>query len=221
MAPQASPVDTIGTDPEFALGGLRDLRLPEPWRNAAAADYLAHRVSRAPRDLLAHAQRIGLLAELGDATGACGALRDLHLALGAAGTGLRERLLGQCAGLLGGACRDSFALGAAGHRHGLAVLDDGVEGRLELVAAAASAARPVDRIAIAEAELALGNLAGARDLLEDALEDAADRERALARLATIYDNTGDAARLRAAEARYPDACARVAAWSAARSRLAA
>jgi hypothetical protein len=219
MIPQDTTASTMIPDPEFALGTSRELRMPPEWRNATAADYLAHRVSRSPRDLLAHTQRIGLLAELRDEAGACGALRDLHIALGPAGRGLRDRLLGQCGGLLGSACRESFTGGRAGHRHGTAVLDDAVEGRLDLVSVEAEGPRPYDRLAIAEAELTLGNLAGARELLEEALDDAQTRERALEHLATIYATTADAGRLRAVGARFPEACARVPSWSEARSRL--
>jgi hypothetical protein len=172
-------------DPAFALDGLRELSLPAPWRNAAAADYLAHRVSRAPRDLLAHVQRVRLLAGLGDGPGACGALRDLHVALGEAGRSLRERLLAECGAALAPDCLASFAGGRRGHRHGPSVLDDAVEGRLDLVAEAAPSLRYADAIALAEAELALGNLAGARELLGEALADPATRERARERLAVI------------------------------------
>lgn len=172
-------------DPAFTLDGSRELALPAAWRGPAAADWLAHRVSRAPRDLVAHVQRIGLLADAGDAAGTCAALRDLHLALGGAGRGLRERLVARCAAVLAPACREAFANGLAGHRHGTSVLDDAVEGRLDLVAAIAPTPHFADAVALAEAELALGNLAGARELLESAVADPALRERASGLLAAI------------------------------------
>jgi hypothetical protein len=172
-------------DPAFALPGFRGLDLPAPWRTARSAEWYAHRVAREPRDLLAHVQRIGLLAGLGDGAGTCGALRDLGLALDGAGRGLRDRLLARCGSALEPACRDAFAGGAAGHRHGLCVLDEAVDGRRDLVTATAETPGQADPVKLAEAELALGNLAGSRELLEAAIADPAMAGRARALLASI------------------------------------
>ncbi len=60
-----------------------------------SADFLTHRVTRNPLDLMSHTQRIRLYRELGDADGTYGALLDLFTALGDKGERLRKRLLQQ------------------------------------------------------------------------------------------------------------------------------
>jgi len=64
------------------------------------SEYLTHRISRRPLDLISHTQRIRLCYELRDADGTYGALLDLFIALGDKGLALRQRLLRHSARML-------------------------------------------------------------------------------------------------------------------------
>lgn len=69
------------------------------WREAHLG-YLERRISRNPRDLLAHTQRILLNRQSRDIQGTWGAMLDLFLALGNAGYDLRKTLLEKSVKLL-------------------------------------------------------------------------------------------------------------------------
>lgn len=73
--------------------------LNRPPRTLAAKvlDFLAHRVSNNPKDLLAHVQRVVAHSHAGTPESLYGALLDLFIALDSKGYELRKRLLMKCA----------------------------------------------------------------------------------------------------------------------------
>lgn len=84
-------------DPAFVLEAERGLALSVEARSRVepreAWRWLAMRVARQPCDLRAHAQRVRLLAEVGEGARLFGALVDLFLVLGDKGRELRTALL--------------------------------------------------------------------------------------------------------------------------------
>lgn len=66
-----------------------------------ALDFLSHRISNNPNDLLAHLQRVTAHYHSGTPDTLYGALLDLFVVLDTKGYALRQRLLAKCAPLLG------------------------------------------------------------------------------------------------------------------------
>lgn len=71
-------------------------RLPRPLAEKAI-EFLSHRVSNNPRDLLAHLQRVAVHYSVGTVESLYGALLDLFIALDTNGHDLRKRLFMKCA----------------------------------------------------------------------------------------------------------------------------
>lgn len=84
--------------------------LPRPLA-VKALDFLSHRVSNNPNDLLAHVQRVAAHYRAGSAESLYGALLDLFISLESKGYELRKRLLTKCAPLLGGEQRQALLKG--------------------------------------------------------------------------------------------------------------
>lgn len=87
--------------PAFRVPADTRLKLPESPDDKQVAEHLAHRVTRSPNDLRAHAQRLLLHVRRQDRDRTYGALLDIFLVLGAAGEAFRSRMLDTSAGVLG------------------------------------------------------------------------------------------------------------------------
>ena len=87
--------------PAFRVPANTRLKLPESADDDRVAEHLAHRVTRFPKDLRAHAQRLLLHVRRQDRDRTYGALLDIFLVLGAAGEAFRSRMLDLSAGVLG------------------------------------------------------------------------------------------------------------------------
>ena len=165
------------------------------------ADYLAHRVTRFPGDLLSHGQRLLLHIHQRDGEAAYGAFLDLFIESGHGDPGYRRHLLTLAAGLLESRCLEALQerldSGVKADdlmplsRHSR--LSRSVTGRERLVTAHADAARAVPRGTLAEARdlIDSGRLGEAREVLEHALLDDPDNEALGLELIELYQHTRD------------------------------
>jgi hypothetical protein len=172
------PFDRSGQDPAFAISAETGLRVGRHCDAEDALRFLNAAVGRNPLDLLRQTQRIMLLIDAQDSERLFGALTDLWLALGTAGTALRSKLLDLAAGQLGD---DQIDYLRQHLQHGLSgasvlpvttgsVLYGGLMGEVALVARVRAGAgnqrEPLDE---AIELLEHGHLDDARALLEQAL----------------------------------------------------
>jgi hypothetical protein len=74
-------------------------------------DFLSHRVSNNPKDLLAHVQRVAAHYQVGTAESLYGALLDLFISLESKGYALRKRLFMKCAPFFGNEQRKALVKG--------------------------------------------------------------------------------------------------------------
>lgn len=95
----AVSVDLGPLEPVFSSESDR-FKPPPVEAMARMSDFLAHQVSRRPKDLTNHVQRIALCHEVGDNVLVYGAVIDLFIALGDSGMALRARILKKVADLL-------------------------------------------------------------------------------------------------------------------------
>jgi hypothetical protein len=189
-------------DPVFQL--VRGARLV-PWDDmdvAWAWRHLSSSVARDPLDLESHTRRILLALRLTDGDRLMAALVDLFLAVGPRGMGLRRRLLDLAAPQL--ESEDALFLRdhlASGLPVGTplppgcpSVLDVSLLGRRDMVGhhreVQASAQGP---LAQAVEMLDLGDVDGARALLESAILESPDDEAMAQELQTIYRHSRDEA----------------------------
>lgn len=198
---------SIADEPAFGLDDDPRLRPSGRWSPESAGGYLARAIARDPTDLRRHVRRVSLWSASARADEAFGALIDLYIALGACGTALRERMVGAAATTLADDQR-AFLTGrlapglAATDPHPPAptsVLTRAVTGRLDTVVrlGVADAGSAVDPLREARDFLAEGNLARAREILEDALRDDPGDTEIGRELVAIYRHSRDLARLEA------------------------
>lgn len=187
-------------DPAFQL--VRGARLV-PWDDMDSGwawRHLCSSVARDPLDLESHSRRVLLALRLSDADRLMAAMVDLFLALGPRGMGLRRRLLDLAAAQLEAEdalfLRDHLASGLpvgtplpAGCA---SVLDVSLMGQRHMVGhhreVQASAQGP---LAQAVEMLDLGDVDGARALLESAVLEAPDDEPLARELQVIYRHSRD------------------------------
>jgi hypothetical protein len=202
-----APADTESwvVDPAFrfsssgrlsAQGGIEEL---DSWR------YLTSQICRDPLDLEAHVRRVLLSGRSSESGKAFSALVDLFLALGPAGKGLRAAMLNAVGAALSSDERGYFqthleqglARGAALPVGTAAALDQGLIGSPSMVARALHQAAEETAIQRASALLDQGDVAAARELLEDTLMQSPDAQDVATELLLIYRHSRDDEAVRA------------------------
>ena len=185
----------------FQVAGNTRLRLRPSNSRSRMLLYLGQQIKQRPRDLRAHMQRIFLLLEAAEEPQLFGALVDLFIVLGSAGTALKVRCLTQAAPVLteshrlfleqaaeGGLQPDNPTLARIRH----SVLSMGFSGRAAIVAKREQQSggyqSPYDE---AMACLEYGQLDEARRVLEEALRRMSDDPRISRQLLEIYQRTRD------------------------------
>ena len=192
----------------FDIEGSQRLFLRELTSADAGVVYLGHRILENPADLRSHVQRILLLLDANQESDLQGALADLFIALGRRGGPLKQRLLDLAAPHIS---RTAAAYFRARLETGLQPWDSAVSRvRSSLLSLAYSGThevvRRLDRVptgaamdVLAEARdyLDCGQIAAARELLEQALRQHPDNREVAAELLEIYRCTRDDDRLTA------------------------
>ncbi len=162
-------------------------------------DHLAHRIQRAPADLIAHLQRLKIYHQCDNGEGVYGALLDLFIALGEKGSALRLRLLRGVAARL---TQSQLALFKVGMQRGLLATDvmplsrysrlsGAVSGSLNLSEAQTEVARVADTALIDEVRdlLNSGQIELAQKRLEQALQQSPQQAELSLELLMIYRHT--------------------------------
>lgn len=223
------PPPSIADEPAFGLDEGSRLRPSGRWSPESAGGYLARAIARDPGDLRRHVRRVALWTASARADEIYGALIDLYVALGACGAALRERMLGAAAASLADDQR-AFLSGRLGA--GLAatdphppaptsVLTRAVTGRLDTITrlGTADAGSAFEPLREAREFLAEGNLARAREILEDALRDDPAHIEIGRELVAIYRHSRDLTRLEAIRRELGDRLAEPATWAEASAAL--
>lgn len=195
-----------------AQGGIEEL---DSWR------YLTSQICRDPLDLEAHVRRVLLSGRSSEPGKAFSALADLFLALGPAGKGLRAAMLNAVGSALSSDERGYFqthleqglARGAALPVGAVAALDQGLIGSPNMVARALHQAAEETAVQKASALLDQGDVAAARQLLEDTLMQSPDADDVATELMLIYRYSRDDEAIRAMKQRLTSKFGRLpAAW---------
>ncbi len=162
-------------------------------------DHLAHRIQRAPADLVAHLQRLRIYHQCNHREGLYGSLLDLFIALGEKGSALRLRLLRGVAERL---TKPQLALFKAGMQRGLLATDvmplscysrlsGAVSGSLSISEVRTTVARVADTTLIDEVRDLLngGQIEAAQKLLEHTLQQSPQQAELSLELLMIYRHT--------------------------------
>ncbi len=173
--------------------------------------HLEHCIERNPRNLRAHAERVLMHRDRGDAVAVNGALVDLFVVLGENGRALRDRLLESVKDLLADAdysflrARLENGLGRSDVSNSAArsCLSHQVAGTTRIVRKRhASAPRSTSLVELARESIANGDDDAALDLLEGALQDDPGRADVCRELLALYESGDYRERFFAAYASY-------------------
>lgn len=184
--PAPFPSERCAGEPAFALDRTHALVADPGMADERVRRHLEHAILRDPHDLRAHVQRIGVAIDHRDASHARDALIDLHLALGAQGQALRERMRTLAQPALRA---QVFATPAGG-----VVLQRGLTGKLDLVTRSHAARDAADPLHEARELVLHGDLDGALDMLEAAQRSHPSRADLAREYAALCDHPALAAR---------------------------
>lgn len=186
-------------DPAFAYAPTGPLYRPGSCDPLDAWRFLSSAVARDPLDLESHARRVALAASSQHAGQTFTALMDVFLALGDKGRNLRTQLLEMATPSLSSEDADFFRqalISGLSRGAGLpmgthSVLDPGLMGRLDMVAHQRQQAAAQSVAEQAAALVDQGDLAAARQLLEEAVLQNPDDLEASHELLGIYRHSRD------------------------------
>lgn len=202
----------LTVDPAFAFPTGGPLLPQIPCENHAAWRHLSSIVARDPLDTEAHARRVLHALHAGEDTQVLTALLDLFLALGSKGRELREHLLTLAEARLPAEDAEFFRQRLdeglspqAGLPLGtLSVLDTGLMGQSLLVQQKRAAARQESLAEQASALIDQGDLAAARQLLEEGLMNHPQDGAAAQELLAVYRHSRDSHAEQAMRQRFQD-----------------